>query len=187
MFAESSPLSEGYGDDDISINLHEESDVMPGLKTHRARMWKEIILCILIVYNTLFAFALWLRFDFINLGSRCEATHDGQHAVPICRASTLLIIISYLADRSVVPKEVNREKIVPVRWANEYSSATAAGMDEVDRNWDNIDASLGLVSISHELATKHGLPPTMNDPNDRGKGVYTLEGCHSLHCLVSHR
>lgn len=90
-----------------------------------------------------------------------------------------------IAHVIAVPPEVEEEKLIPVRWANEYSSATTAGMDEVDRNWDNINASLGLVAISHGLAAKHGLPPTMDDPRDRGKGIYTLEGYHSLHCLVS--
>jgi hypothetical protein len=75
--------------------------------------------------------------------------------------------------------------MVPIRWEFEYSSATVAGMDEVDRNWGQIDASLGMVSVDHELAAMNGLPPSMNDPRDNSKGLYTLEAYHSLHCLVS--
>lgn len=71
-----------------------------------------------------------------------------------------------------------------MRWAFEYSAADASGMDEVDYNWEHIDASLGMVSIPHDTAAQHGLPLTMDDPQDAAKGVYTIEGYHSLHCLV---
>lgn len=87
-------------------------------------------------------------------------------------------------DRVVVPG-VEEEQTVAMHWAFQYTAETVADMDEVDRNWNAIDASHGLVSIEHEIAAQHGLPRAMDDPRTSSKGLYILEGYHSLHCLVS--
>ncbi|KAI1758775.1 hypothetical protein GGR53DRAFT_205466 [Hypoxylon sp. FL1150] len=173
MSSELGLLSKDYesqGEDASSVDLYDNLSATSSFstpKSSRSYRWKDIVLALLVACNLLSGVALWRKFEFMGLhtSSGLESTGD-EHISPI------------------VPPETGKVISIPVHWANEYSSATTAGMEEVDQNWDNIDASLGLVSISHELAAKHGLLGAMNDPRDRSKGIYTLEGYHSLHCLT---
>ena len=89
--------------------------------------------------------------------------------------------------RPLTPKvdpDIDRRLPVPYRWISEYASRTAAGMDEVDRNWDAIKPVHGIVAVDHKWAAEKGLPPSTSLGSDEGKGVYTIAAYHSLHCLV---
>ncbi|KAI1382874.1 uncharacterized protein F4822DRAFT_99977 [Hypoxylon trugodes] len=171
MLSESVPLSrdyEGQEEDTPLVDLHENPNTAlprPILKLYRAYMWKDVILLLLVAGNLLLGVISWPKLGSMNIKASSQSISDKLFS-------------------PIVPPEAAKELFIPMRWANEYSSATTAGMDEVDRNWDNIDASIGLVSISHDLAAKQGLPASMDDPRDPRKGVYTLEGYHSLHCLT---
>ncbi|KAI8965298.1 hypothetical protein F5Y11DRAFT_313574 [Daldinia sp. FL1419] len=173
MLSQSEPLDQRLDDcggDISSIDLQEGTYVPDILTSTRNKIkenyWRYVALLLLITCNTLLFILLWLKFgpQRLQLGNG-QIHHDGLSS-------------------PIIPPGINDEKYIPIRWSNEYSSATIAGMDEVDRNWDDINASLGIVSISHGLAAKYGLPPSQDDPRDHSKGIYTIEAYHSLHCLV---
>ena len=89
------------------------------------------------------------------------------------------------AYSTTVPPELHDQIEIPIHWAFEYSAGTAADMEMVDRNWDAIEATHGLVALDQKVAAENGLPPSIELPSDPRKAVYSLEGYHSLHCLVS--
>lgn len=60
------------------------------------------------------------------------------------------------------------------------------GEDEAaaDRLWDDINIDNGTVALSDTFVEAMGLPTAQRFPWDQEKGVYLLNGFHSLHCLV---
>ena len=59
-----------------------------------------------------------------------------------------------------------------------------AEMAQVDRNWDAIWPTYGIVALDHQWAAEKNLHPSENLDSDPSKGVYVLEAYHILHCLV---
>ncbi|OTB01692.1 hypothetical protein M426DRAFT_14306 [Hypoxylon sp. CI-4A] len=154
-------------------------------KIRRACGWKDITLLLLVIYNTLLTVTLLWKFERpLSMSGTTKDYTWSTNTIGATATNLYARLVHLLIYIIIVTREVSKQQHIPARWANEYSAATIAGMDEVDRNWDNIDASIGLVSISHKLAAKNGLPPTMEDPRDHGNGIYILEGYHSLHCLT---
>lgn len=88
---------------------------------------------------------------------------------------------------AIVSSEIDIEHWVPNHWVSDYSSADASGMDQVDKNWNNIRAAHGIVAVDHQWAAEKGLPLSDSLPSDGNKGVYTIDAYHSLHCLVRYQ
>ncbi|KAF2454429.1 hypothetical protein BDY21DRAFT_103594 [Lineolata rhizophorae] len=59
--------------------------------------------------------------------------------------------------------------------------------NETEHNefWENINVDAGLVALSDEWVREHGLQLGQRFPWDDTKGIYVLEGFHSMHCLKS--
>ncbi|GAW15642.1 hypothetical protein ANO14919_050610 [Xylariales sp. No.14919] len=51
-----------------------------------------------------------------------------------------------------------------------------------DAAWDAINIDDGMVALPHSIAKEKGLPESQPFPWDRSKGIYLLNGHHSLHC-----
>ncbi|KAI0398552.1 hypothetical protein F5Y17DRAFT_8323 [Xylariaceae sp. FL0594] len=51
-----------------------------------------------------------------------------------------------------------------------------------DAAWDAINIDDGMVALPHTYAKEKGLPESQPFPWDRSKGIYLLNGHHSLHC-----
>ena len=60
------------------------------------------------------------------------------------------------------------------------------GEDETvaDQLWENISIDNGTVALSDSYAAAMGLPVSQRFPWDQEKGLYLLNGFHSMHCLV---
>lgn len=62
------------------------------------------------------------------------------------------------------------------------------GEDEAlaDRLWSDISIDNGTVALDDAYVAAMGLPTSQRFPWDQEKGLYLLNGFHSLHCLVGH-
>ena len=71
----------------------------------------------------------------------------------------------------------------PTAWV---SKSPYFGEDEAvaDRLWDEISVDNGSVALSDSYVKAMGLLEAQRFPWDQGKGLYLLNGFHSLHCLV---
>lgn len=60
------------------------------------------------------------------------------------------------------------------------------GEDEVvaDQLWEDISIDNGTVALDDSYVKTIGLPPSQRFPWDEHKGIYLLNGFHSMHCLV---
>lgn len=72
-----------------------------------------------------------------------------------------------------------------VAWA---SNSSYFGEDEAlaDRLWDDISIDNGTVALDDAYVEAMGLPISQRFPWDQEKGLYLLNGFHSMHCLVSY-
>lgn len=75
---------------------------------------------------------------------------------------------------------------VDVPWA---STSPYFGEDETiaDRLWEGINIDNGTVALADSYVKGIGLPPSQRFPWDQRKGIYLLNGFHSMHCLVGGR
>lgn len=74
---------------------------------------------------------------------------------------------------------------MPVRYGWEYYAESVAGMDEVDRNWDNLNPDIGVLSLPRDQLDEWGVQILGDDPSDPSKALVWVRAAHSLHCLVS--
>ena len=63
----------------------------------------------------------------------------------------------------------------------EWSSENTTHADEL---WKALAPNVGMVAVDNEFGRKMDLYATEQFPWDQSKGIYMLEGYHSLHCLV---
>ena len=63
----------------------------------------------------------------------------------------------------------------------EWSSENTTHADEL---WKALAPNVGMVAVDNDFGGKMDLYATGQFPWDQSKGVYMLEGYHSLHCLV---
>ena len=54
-----------------------------------------------------------------------------------------------------------------------------------DELWEDISVDNGTVALEDDYVAKLGLPTSQRFPWDQKKGLYLLNGFHSMHCLVS--
>lgn len=61
------------------------------------------------------------------------------------------------------------------------------GEDEAraDQVWADIGIDDGIVALPDSYVESMGLPTSVRFPLDLNKGIYVLNGFHSMHCLVS--
>ncbi|MCJ1312465.1 hypothetical protein MMC25_006139 [Agyrium rufum] len=52
-----------------------------------------------------------------------------------------------------------------------------------DAFWDNINLDAGIVALPHQFVEEQGLPEAFPFPWEPTRGVYLLNGYHSVHCL----
>lgn len=64
------------------------------------------------------------------------------------------------------------------------SSFHGGSVEEADRVWDSIQTDSGSIALSDAYAAKMSLPRSQRFPWDHDKGIYILNGYHSMHCLV---
>lgn len=66
------------------------------------------------------------------------------------------------------------------------SKSAYFGEDEAiaDRLWEEISVDNGTVALSDSYVEAMGLPLSQRFPWDQEKGLYLLNGFHSMHCLV---
>ena len=63
----------------------------------------------------------------------------------------------------------------------EWSSENTTHADEL---WKALAPNVGMVAVDNDFGRKMDLYATEQFPWDQSKGIYMLEGYHSLHCLV---
>ena len=66
------------------------------------------------------------------------------------------------------------------------SKSAYFGEDEAiaDRLWEEISVDNGTVALGDSYVEEMGLPVSQRFPWDQDKGLYLLNGFHSIHCLV---
>lgn len=69
-------------------------------------------------------------------------------------------------------------------WVDESEYYTRHQKSRSDAAWDTIDDTIGIVAISDEEVAELGLPTSQRFPWDETKGLYHINGYHTLHCLV---
>ena len=65
---------------------------------------------------------------------------------------------------------------------------TEYGTDNITRGsklWEDIEFDPGIVALDQQWTRAKGLPDSQPFPWDTSKGLYVLNGYHSMHCLVS--
>ena len=70
-----------------------------------------------------------------------------------------------------------RPFVTHTEWSSENSS-------QADDLWNALAPEVGMVVVDNGLSRQMDLYDTSTFPWDHGKGIYMLEGFHSLHCLV---
>ena len=72
---------------------------------------------------------------------------------------------------------------LPIPW---LSKSPYYGEEEAmaDALWDQISIDNGTVALSDAYVQAMGLPVSQRFPWDNEKGIYLLNGFHSMHCLV---
>lgn len=71
----------------------------------------------------------------------------------------------------------------PLYRSTQYGEDSAS-QEDLERVWNALDISPGLVAFPDEEATLLGLPPADRLPYDNTSGVYLLGAFHQIHCLV---
>lgn len=73
---------------------------------------------------------------------------------------------------------------VAVAWTHKspYWGQDEAAADQV---WEDIGIDHGIVALPDPYVESMGLPTSVRFPLDLDKGIYVLNGFHSMHCLVS--
>ncbi|KAL8821736.1 MAG: hypothetical protein Q9223_000260 [Gallowayella weberi] len=86
---------------------------------------------------------------------------------------------------------VTAAKVVTAHLRQDFSLAWQSksryfGEDDAvaDKLWDEISIDNGTVALDDTYAASMGLPLSQRFPWDKNKGLYLLNGYHSLHCLA---
>ena len=72
---------------------------------------------------------------------------------------------------------VKRPFMINTDWSSENTT-------RADELWKDLAPHVGMVAIDNDNSRNMDLYSTEPSPWDSSKGVYMLEGYHSLHCLV---
>ncbi|KAI8959243.1 hypothetical protein F5Y11DRAFT_333860 [Daldinia sp. FL1419] len=102
--------------------------------------------------------------------------------------SILLNVIQFILSRRPLATielpsrfaHLQRSHEEPYVLVTRYSSDNGTLRDQL---WHDINIDSGVVALSDEWATQHGLRTAQRFPWDQSKGIYILHGFHNLHCL----
>jgi len=82
---------------------------------------------------------------------------------------------------NVCAAHLSREVSVPWTHMNAYFGENDTAADEL---WEDISIDKGTVALEDSYVRRVGLPRAQRFPWDENKGLYLLNGFHSMHCLV---
>lgn len=97
----------------------------------------------------------------------------GNSEIPF-QISRILLIEILIAG---VTGGVMRPFVINTEWSSENTTQT-------DNLWKALAPNVGMVAIDNDFSRNLDLYATIPFPWDHDKGIYMLEGYHSLHCLV---
>ena len=102
-----------------------------------------------------------------------------QHFVPrlVCKAMSSIVDLADKRFAAGVTRGVTRPFVTNTEWSGPNTTQT-------DALWKALPANVGMVAIDKQMSEDMSLYATESFPWDHSKGVYLLEGYHSLHCLV---
>ena len=66
-----------------------------------------------------------------------------------------------------------------------WSTHDGSNPTDLALRWNSMIDDHGVVAVDHRWAKKQYLPPARDLPSDPSKGMYLIDGYHSLHCLVN--
>lgn len=72
---------------------------------------------------------------------------------------------------------IARDFFTNTEWSSDNKS-------HADMLWTELTPDVGMVVVDHDYSKDMALYKTQPFPWDNSKGIYMLEGYHSLHCLV---
>lgn len=73
------------------------------------------------------------------------------------------------------------DKVLEIPWMTKYGNTN---LTEAAVVWEDISFDAGMVALDHTWAESKGIPRAQDFPWDKSKGLFVLNGYHSLHCLV---
>lgn len=75
---------------------------------------------------------------------------------------------------------------MPVKWTqlSAWNNANRTAEDSAWNDSPGFQAREAVVALPDSFTTSVGLPSAQRWPWDESKGVYFLEGLHTLHCVV---
>lgn len=109
----------------------------------------------------------------------------GRHEVSSTRTAFGKCIFSYASYRSIDHQTAGLERNKRIAWTDD-SDFASHNRTTWDQAWETLKPDTGFVAISDDLAIRTGLHESQRWPWDPSKGLYLLQGYHSLHCLVSY-
>ena len=73
---------------------------------------------------------------------------------------------------------------MPWTWHGPFYPDRENETEQVFRLWEKADTGPGAVALPDDFVQEKGLPVSQRFVWDDSKGLYLLNGYHSLHCLV---
>ena len=87
-----------------------------------------------------------------------------------------------MTDESLFLAHLSAALSVP--WVSKSVYFGEGTEEDADRAWDSISIDNGSIALDPAYVQKMGLPHAQPFPWDATKGIYLLNGYHSMHCLV---
>ena len=137
----------------------------------------------LLVFLLLTSFALNVGLGYQQLRTRREYSRER----PTIYGRTLVALFdNHHNTLRYSTAGLFKDVSIPFTVDNVYDSKNRSIADEA---WDSplLIPETGLVAMSDDWVTSKGLPRAQRFPWDKSKGLYVLNGFHSMHCLVSSR
>ncbi|KAI1346048.1 hypothetical protein F5Y01DRAFT_322160 [Xylaria sp. FL0043] len=119
----------------------------------------------------------------------------GKVLFPVLVLLVMSNLITWCISRQVDRRELNasgtgRSLFAELVWDHPLSLHSDNPYNQHDESlrdaaWDAINIDDGMIALPHSFAEQKGLPKSQPFPWDRSKGIYLLNGHHSLHCARS--
>ena len=112
-----------------------------------------------------------------------ERVHGFQYPCSPKQTRFGMSLCSSIYIRDLIRFTASLSESIAMPW---LSNSSFYGVEEeiADKNWENIDINNGSIALSDKYAEVMGLPLSQRFPWDSSKGLYVLNGYHSMHCLV---
>ena len=137
----------------------------------------------LLIFLLLTSFALNVGLGYQQLRTRRE--YSREHPTKYGRTLVALFDKHHNTLRYSTAS-LFKDVSIPFTVDNVYDSKNRSIADEA---WNSplLVPETGLVAMSDDWVTSKSLPRAQHFPWDKSKGLYVLNGFHSMHCLVSSR